>query len=166
MADEKKQGVPPLYPTIPPANAPPGPYPGMPMQGYQQGPPPPPYGNYGYPMNIVPGGQPQHQGPPPSYYPPMPTGQPGMPPMNYGQYPQMNPNMPPQNMPGSYAHSGLFDSGARFGPGSGQAIIPPPPPGYAPNPAQIAAMQGQPVIMDKKKNNFFSGGKGAGSTFW
>ena len=43
-----------------------------------------------------------------------------------------------------------FDAGARFGgKGGGTMNIPPPPPGYAPNAAQIAAMKGQPVIILK-----------------
>ncbi|XP_031641253.1 DAZ-associated protein 2 [Contarinia nasturtii] len=58
----------------------------------------------------------------------------------------------------------IFDAGARF---NGKApVIPPPAPGYLPNAAQVAAMQGQPVIVEKKKNNFFTGGKGGGYTFW
>lgn len=37
----------------------------------------------------------------------------------------------------------IFDAGARF---NGKApVIPPPPPGYLPNAAQVAAMQGQSV---------------------
>lgn len=41
---------------------------------------------------------------------------------------------------------GIYDSGARFnGKGGGTMSIPPPPPGYAPNAAQMAAMKGQPV---------------------
>lgn len=40
----------------------------------------------------------------------------------------------------------IYDDGARFnGKGAGSMTVPPPPPGYAPTPAQIAAMQGQPV---------------------
>ncbi|KAL1398212.1 hypothetical protein pipiens_009149 [Culex pipiens pipiens] len=61
----------------------------------------------------------------------------------------------------------MYDAGARFGKaGGGAATIPPPPPGIAPNAAQIAAMQGQQVVMTKKKNNFLHGGNGAGFTFW
>ncbi|XP_059620245.1 DAZ-associated protein 2-like [Phlebotomus argentipes] len=59
----------------------------------------------------------------------------------------------------------LFDPGARFG-AQGSFSVPPPPPGYAPSAAQMAAMQGQPVQVQKPKNNFFTGGKGAGFTFW
>ncbi|XP_055912864.1 DAZ-associated protein 2 [Eupeodes corollae] len=47
-----------------------------------------------------------------------------------------------------------FDAGARFT-GQGQISIPPPPPGCAPTPEQLAALQGQPVILKKKKNSFF-----------
>lgn len=40
-----------------------------------------------------------------------------------------------------------YDSGARFsGKGGASMSIPPPPPGYAPNAAQMAAMKGQTVI--------------------
>lgn len=39
----------------------------------------------------------------------------------------------------------IYDAGARF---NGKApVIPPPPPGYLANAAQVAAMQGQPVII-------------------
>ena len=63
--------------------------------------------------------------------------------------------------------TGVYDAGARFGgKAGGSQTVPPPPPGIAPNQAQIAAMQGQPVVMAKKKNGFFTGGGGAGYTFW
>lgn len=58
----------------------------------------------------------------------------------------------------------VFDSGARFNGGS--ITVPPPPPGYLPTQAQVAAMNGQSVHVQKDKNNFFTGGKGAGFTFW
>ncbi|XP_062542829.1 DAZ-associated protein 2 [Armigeres subalbatus] len=75
---------------------------------------------------------------------------------------------PPQvYQPPMYQVQGaMYDAGARFGKGAGSATIPPPPPGIAPNAAQIAAMQGQQVVMTKKKNNFLHGGNGAGFTFW
>ncbi|XP_037959589.1 DAZ-associated protein 2 isoform X2 [Teleopsis dalmanni] len=38
---------------------------------------------------------------------------------------------------------------------TGAISIPPPPPGYAATPAQLAAMNGQPVVVKKKKNTFF-----------
>lgn len=158
----------PAYPSMPVSGAPLSHYPYPMPGGYgQQGPnmglqaqqgPPPPY-SYGYPPHIP------NPGPPPSYYQNM--AHPGQMPMAYPVYPgQMHPMTGGVPVQGGYMPNGNFEAGARFGPGGGQPVIPPPPPGYAPNPVQIAAMQGQPVVMDKKKNNFFSGGKGAGSTFW
>ncbi|XP_073827467.1 uncharacterized protein [Musca autumnalis] len=38
---------------------------------------------------------------------------------------------------------------------NGAVTVPPPPPGIAPTPAQLAAMSGQPVMIKKKKNSFF-----------
>ncbi|EDW25331.1 GL26489 [Drosophila persimilis] len=38
---------------------------------------------------------------------------------------------------------------------SGSVVIPPPPPGCLPTPAQWAAMQGQPVVLKQKKRSFF-----------
>lgn len=35
-----------------------------------------------------------------------------------------------------------------------------------PNAAQMASMQGQQVVVAKKKNNFLHGGNGSGYTFW
>lgn len=49
----------------------------------------------------------------------------------------------------SFSQKGIYDSGARFnGKGGGSMSIPPPPPGYAPNAAQMAAMKGQPVSVN------------------
>jgi len=49
-----------------------------------------------------------------------------------------------------------YAAGTRFsGKGGGSVSVPPPPPGVAPTPAQLAALQGQPVILQKKKNSFF-----------
>lgn len=42
----------------------------------------------------------------------------------------------------------------------------PPPPGHAPNAAQLAAMQGANVMMTQRKSNFFMGGSGGGYTIW
>ena len=42
----------------------------------------------------------------------------------------------------------------------------PPPPGYAPNAAQIAASQGQSVNVQQRQAGWFSGGTGGGYTFW
>merc|ERR1712130_280408 len=45
---------------------------------------------------------------------------------------------------------GQFDAGARFTARSPPSI-PPPPPGVAPTPAQLAAMRGQQVVMGQKE---------------
>jgi hypothetical protein len=60
---------------------------------------------------------------------------------------------------------GAFDAGARFD-GVAQPNIPPPPPGCAPNAAQLAVMRGQNVVASQRQGNFFSGGSGAGYTVW
>ncbi|XP_032592611.1 DAZ-associated protein 2 [Drosophila grimshawi] len=39
---------------------------------------------------------------------------------------------------------------------TGAVVIPPPPPGCLPTAAQLAAMQGQPVVVQQKKRSFFS----------
>ncbi|KAH8377176.1 hypothetical protein KR093_003880, partial [Drosophila rubida] len=38
---------------------------------------------------------------------------------------------------------------------SGSVVVPPPPPGCMPTPAQLAAMQGQSVVIQQKKRSFF-----------
>lgn len=60
---------------------------------------------------------------------------------------------------------GAFDPGARFDHVS-QPSIPPPPPGVAPNAAQMAAMQGHNVVGTQKKDNFWFGSAGGGYTWW
>ncbi|XP_076840706.1 DAZ-associated protein 2 [Brachyhypopomus gauderio] len=85
----------------------------------------------------------------------------------------MAPNIPmayypmgPVYPPGSTVLvDGGYDAGARFGHGT-PASIPPPPPGHAPNAAQLAAMQGANVVMAQRKNNFFMGGSSGGYTIW
>lgn len=42
----------------------------------------------------------------------------------------------------------------------------PPPPGYAPNAAQVMASQGQAVNVQQRQAGWFSGGNGGGYTFW
>ena len=61
--------------------------------------------------------------------------------------------------------SGQFDAGARFTPYA-PASIPPPPPGCAPNAAQIAASQGKTVVTSQKKGGFLKGSGSGGYTFW
>lgn len=58
-----------------------------------------------------------------------------------------------------------FDSGARFD-GITQPSIPPPPPGVAPNAAQLAAASGAHVAVSQKKAGFLSGGSGGGYTIF
>ena len=61
--------------------------------------------------------------------------------------------------------AGQFDAGARFS-AYAPASIPPPPPGYAPNQAQMAAAQGQNVVTSQKQGGFFKGSGSGGYTFW
>ncbi|XP_015922132.1 DAZ-associated protein 2 isoform X1 [Parasteatoda tepidariorum] len=58
-----------------------------------------------------------------------------------------------------------YDASARFD-GHSMPVVPPPPPGVAPNAAQLAMMQGNPVVLSQQKNSFLTGGSGAGYTFW
>lgn len=57
-----------------------------------------------------------------------------------------------------------FDPGARFM--SPQVNIPPPPPGVAPNAAQLAILRGQKVVLGQKKVSKLTGGHGGGYVFW
>ncbi|XP_065666548.1 DAZ-associated protein 2 isoform X3 [Hydra vulgaris] len=80
--------------------------------------------------------------------------------------PPAYPNMPPaQPMYYPQQQSGAYDPAARFGKGSSYNI-PPPPPGVAPNAAQMAAAQGQNVTMHQQSADWVSGPPGGGSTFW
>ncbi|XP_054710374.1 DAZ-associated protein 2-like [Uloborus diversus] len=58
-----------------------------------------------------------------------------------------------------------YDASARFD-GHAMPVVPPVPPGVAPNAAQLAMMQGNPVVLSQQKNSFLTGGSGAGYTFW
>lgn len=139
--------------------------------------PPPPYspphsvtGSGGYPVqqysSLYPSGYPPHTtqpvGHPARMYPPQ--GQP---------YPTVHPNPAASQYPGAaypqqpmqtYYVPGAFDAGARFMPGQ-PVNIPPPPPGVAPNAAQLAAMQqNATVVLGQKKPDRLFGGREY--TFW
>jgi len=75
---------------------------------------------------------------------------------HYGAFPPAAPSGP--------VH-GQFDAGARFS-ARAPPSIPPPPPGVAPNQAQLAAMQGRQVIMGQKEGGVMSGSGSGGYTFW
>ncbi|XP_037041152.1 DAZ-associated protein 2 [Bradysia coprophila] len=163
----------PMYPTsypIPqqapqmlyrPHSAPPPSYTMVQQPSYVQSAPmlPPTLPNYIYPPQVA-----FQQGPPPSYgVPQYPTG--------YCPAPPYQRQIQPMQQHVMYSdptmQKAVFDAGARFnGKGGASMSVPPPPPGYLPNAAQIAAMQGQTVMMEKKEENFFTGGKGGGVTFW
>ncbi|XP_077507107.1 uncharacterized protein LOC144116263 isoform X1 [Amblyomma americanum] len=120
--------------------------------------PPPPYSpNPPKPCQTA-----QPMGHPSRLYPtpgqPYPTPAPGPYPM--ASYPQQ-PGLPQQTM---YHVPDVFDAGARFT--HNKPAIPPPPPGVPPNAAQLAAMQGNPVVLGQKKSNFWTTGAGGGYTFW
>lgn len=154
------------------------------MSGYY----PPPQQKQGYPQAPMPGAMPgavpgaMPYDPPPPYTPtapnpcqteqpmdhpsrlypapgqPYPSPAPGQYPM--ASYPQQ-PGLPQQAV---YHVPDAFDAGARFT--HSKPSIPPPPPGVPPNAAQLAAMQGNPVVLGQKKNNFWTTGAGGGYTFW
>ncbi|XP_050095948.1 DAZ-associated protein 2 [Anopheles aquasalis] len=142
--------------------------------GYPQAMVPQPF--YSNSWSMSPSGQPQFAPPPPPYgatpgavaaIPAQPVHHPQM-----YQY-QLATAPPPQAQPPQIyqtqmypVQTAMFDSGARFGKSGGTPTIPPPPPGMGPNAAQLASMQGQQVVVAKKKNNFLHGGNGSGYTFW
>lgn len=92
-------------------------------------------------------------------------------PAGYIQYPAYQATAAAQNIaatqqrPALLIPGGNFDGGARFD-GISQRVVPPAPPGVAPNAAQLAAMSGQTVILGQKKGNFLTGSSDGGFTFW
>ncbi|XP_041371723.1 DAZ-associated protein 2-like isoform X1 [Gigantopelta aegis] len=144
------------YPAQPPPYTPPAGY-GQPMYqpshpAYMYGIPgpkqsqPPPY------TNAQPAAQSMPMAPPAA---PLPTNVPGAYPQ--AQYQQFQ---PPVVMAGN-----IYDSGARFD-GVAQPSIPPPPPGYAPSGAQMAAMHGNAVVGTQQQAGWLTGGSGGGMTLW
>ncbi|CAB3364558.1 Hypothetical predicted protein [Cloeon dipterum] len=90
-------------------------------------------------------------------------------PAYYPQVPQAPyPTHVQQSKPTTLVMPGVatFDGGARFN-GISQPVVPPAPPGIAPNSAQMASMAGHNVVVGQKKGNFFTGSSsGGGMTFW
>jgi len=118
-----------------------------------------PYPNYAQPPQA-----PNHASYP---YPggPMPKAPMGQqPPTGYAPYPK-GPSVAPYPQSAPPVASGQFDAGARFTPYA-PASIPPPPPGCAPNAAQMAAAQGKTVVTSQKEGGFFKGSGSGGYTFW
>merc|ERR1712025_445881 len=91
------------------------------------------------------------------YYPPQQQAYPPAQPGYAGQQPYL-PQQPQQAIlvPTQHLKSGKFDAGARFDTNT-PASIPPPPPGVMPTQEQVAAMQGQGVAMQQKKETFVKG---------
>ena len=95
----------------------------------------------------------EKKGAPPAYTPQ------GVAPPPGGQQP------PPPYYTQPIAQGGQFDQGARFD-GVAQARIPPPPPGVQPTAAQMAASQGQSVVMTQEKQGTWTdNGKGGYTWF-
>lgn len=101
----------------------PQPMPAQTQQAFMMG-PPPAYSNTSAPT------YPTGYCPPPAYQPPM--------------FHNVAAAAPPAGYSMAGPQTAVFDAGARFN-GKGPVNIPPPPPGYMPNAAQVAAMQGQSV---------------------
>lgn len=120
-----------------------------------------------------------------STYAPLPAQYPNGYPLQYAPYPTAPPNQYsaysaypgayPAHIPSAsnyptnsnpvYVIPNAFDSGAQFD-NNCPITVPPPPPGCAPNVAQMALMNGNSVVLNKKKSNWFTGGKGGGYSFW
>lgn len=111
---------------------------------YQQ-----PFGSGGQPVGLV-------QPPPYSQHaPPVYSQYPG-PPVPSAMYAP-----PPQVV----MAPGLYDAGARFD-GIAQPRIPPPPPGVAPNQAQMAAFSGSQVIGTQQNSSLWTGNRNDGGYTW
>jgi len=128
---------------------------------YQQG----PQGMTPYPTYQQPAQPPQKSGP--AY----PWGQPMNMASGFQQQPNgsspypKGPSSTPYPQAAAPVAGGQFDAGARFTPYAPPSV-PPPPPGCAPNAAQMASAQGQNVNMSQKSGGFFKGSGSGGYTFW
>lgn len=58
-----------------------------------------------------------------------------------------------------------YDGGARFD-GIAAPVVPGPPPGVPPTPAQLAAMAGHNITLSQKKGSFLAGASEGGFTYW
>uniref|UniRef100_A0A905QW75 DAZ-associated protein 2 n=3 Tax=Triatominae TaxID=70999 RepID=A0A905QW75_RHOPR len=58
-----------------------------------------------------------------------------------------------------------YDGGARFD-GIAAPVVPGPPPGVPPTPAQLAAMAGHNLTLTQKKGGFLTGSSDGGYAFW
>jgi len=113
--------------------------------GYGEAPPPytPTAPQYGHPAQGY--APPQGYAPQQQYYPGAPPPQ-----QMYGAGPYQG--APPQTV----MVQGGFDADARFD-GVSRPNIPPPPPGCAPNAAQMAQAQGHNVVVTQQKGSFWGG---------
>ncbi|KAJ8035855.1 DAZ-associated protein 2 [Holothuria leucospilota] len=73
--------------------------------------------------------------------------------------------LPPGGPGTTYVIHGGFDAGARFD-GNAPPSIPPPPPGIAPNAAQMAAASGANVHITQQQGDWMTGGSDGGYTVW
>jgi len=71
----------------------------------------------------------------------------------------------PYSQPPMVVVQGGFDAGARFD-STARPTIPPPPPGCALHPAQMAAYQGNNVVVTQRQGDFWSGGSDGGYTLF
>jgi len=86
-------------------------------------------------------------------------------PMAYTYHPALAYTYPGAQMRPTIMVPNGYDGGARFD-GMAQPVLPQPPPGVAPSPAQLAAMAGHNVALTQKKGSFLTGSSDGGYTFW
>ncbi|XP_054751017.1 DAZ-associated protein 2-like [Lytechinus pictus] len=126
-------------------------------------------GQPAYNSQVVPSQQPQaYSAPPPGAgyagAPPPYSATASPPPASQAGYPQAPVYQPPAQAQAVVVNGG-YDAGARFN-SRNPPSIPPPPPGCAPNAAQMAASTGQNVVMGQRPSNWVTGGSDGGYTLW